>query len=81
MDDKVRATAMRLKAEGMSTLWATRYLMKRFPDLERCEALAALDYVPESGLWSKANVNFGFGYKSPEREYDPVHVDEGTVFE
>jgi len=81
MDEEVRRVAAALRSQGLSTLRAKRRLMRMFPSLESDQALAALEYVPESGLWSKANLNFGFGYKSPGREYDPVHLDEGTIFE
>lgn len=76
--DEVKVVAGALRAQGKSTLWATRSLMRRFPSLERGEALAALEYVPEAGLWSKANVEWGFGYRSPERTVDPI---EGLDYE
>lgn len=74
-DPAIQARAAALLREN-SLLHATRALMRAYPSLERCEALAYLEHVPESGLWSKANVNFGWGYKSPEREYDPVPMDD-----
>lgn len=43
--------AARLRAQGTSTLWAKRTLLARFPHLEHTEALVALEYIPEPGLW------------------------------
>lgn len=50
--DEVRAYAAVLKAAGLSELRAVRRLKARFPTMETCHALEALEHVPEPGLWA-----------------------------
>lgn len=51
VEPEVQRVADLLRGQGVSILHAKRTLMRRFPMLEATEALQALDYIPEPGLW------------------------------
>lgn len=62
-----REYAARLRAQGLSAELTARALKRRFSTMENVEALAVAGHIPEPGIWSRANVPWGFGHRSPER--------------